>query len=230
MGLSLSIPLLSLQLSLLLRLMPQSYSELVNKIKRLLFQLMGVSVDLGSRFKAVKFKIVTFWPLYKSEKQIPVLGSGTDMKDVIKQPGAALEQRARAAGDRLGYSVSSQQKDMKQKMKPMWQGLYSVSESAADSWSPRGSPQGVRCPSFSHSTATAVFPEVTKTGCKQGSCRRSTPSMKLHPAKPYGRRQGLEAGECNSKGLAGSKSKPSWLQGPGMLSGWLQGRECGLSV
>lgn len=38
-------------------------------------------------------------------------GSGTDWKDVIQWLEAGLEQGAGEAGDRLGSSVSSQQKD-----------------------------------------------------------------------------------------------------------------------
>lgn len=38
-------------------------------------------------------------------------GSGTDLKDVIQWLRAGLEQGAGEAGDRLGSSVSSQQKD-----------------------------------------------------------------------------------------------------------------------
>ena len=40
-----------------------------------------------------------------------ILGSGTDWKDVIQWLEAGLEQGAGEAGDRLGSSVSSQQKD-----------------------------------------------------------------------------------------------------------------------
>lgn len=47
-------------------------------------------------------KVLRFWPLFESEKQTRVLGSGSDVKDVIKWPGAG----------QLGWaSVSSQQKD-----------------------------------------------------------------------------------------------------------------------
>lgn len=93
-------------------------------------------------------------------------------------------------------------------------------ESTAEGRSPKAAPQGVGCQApLSDSMATAAPPEVTQTGCEGGRCRGSTPPMTVQPGEPHGRRQGLEAGGCNSKGLMGGKSRPSWLQGPGTLLG-----------
>lgn len=112
-----------------------------------------------------------------------------------------------------------------QEMKLLWQGLCSIPESIAEACSSRGSPQGVRCPSFSHSMVTAISLEVTKTGCEQGSFRQSTPSMKLHLANPHGRRQDVRQKGDSLKGLEGVSGSPPGSGSKDDLPGWLQGKE-----
>lgn len=62
-------------------------------------------MDLGSKFKTVKFKKqqhITFWLLIKSEKQNPVLEFGSHRKEIIKARGWLGAKAEAAEAGRAG--------------------------------------------------------------------------------------------------------------------------------